>query len=181
MQKTVRLGTIKQWEGGRWISVYCRIEYKDGKLSISGVEGPLPSGNCLGSCGQIDMHLRAEQSKIKLAPGWTRAKLAKFFEVWKKWHLNDMRAGTPEQMAELAKHDYSKSGNGSHYLWACDVLDKAGLLTVPNPTPAPQDAVSRQWPSTYKYGSAWLREEVPADVIEFLMGLPNSDRTPAWV
>jgi hypothetical protein len=28
---------------------------EDGRFSISGVIGPLPSGNALGGCGQIDM------------------------------------------------------------------------------------------------------------------------------
>lgn len=33
----------------------------------------------------------------------------------------------------------------------------------------------------YKYGSAWLKEEVPADVLEFLSSLPGSGKVPAWV
>jgi len=33
----------------------------------------------------------------------------------------------------------------------------------------------------YKYGSAWLREEVPQEVLDFLMSLPDTDKTPAWV
>jgi len=182
MNKVVRLGTVKRWEGGRSMSIYCEIRFTDDKLSISGVEGPLPSGNCLGACGQIDMHLRSEQASIKLAPGWTRGKLARFFEVWERWHLNDLRAGTPEQMAELErrKAEYTDRST-SHYEWACKVLAEAGLLEVPNPIPAPQDDVSREWPKMYRYGTAWLREEVPQDVLTFLASLPDTDRTPAWV
>ena len=33
----------------------------------------------------------------------------------------------------------------------------------------------------YKYGSAWLYEEVPDDVIEWLFSLPPAAREPAWV
>ena len=33
----------------------------------------------------------------------------------------------------------------------------------------------------YKYGSAWLKEDVPEDVITFLESLPDSTLTPAWV
>ena len=33
----------------------------------------------------------------------------------------------------------------------------------------------------YAYGSQWLREEVPADVLAFLAALPESALTPAWV
>lgn len=33
----------------------------------------------------------------------------------------------------------------------------------------------------YRYGSAWLREDVPQSVIEWLQGLPETDLKPAWV
>lgn len=33
----------------------------------------------------------------------------------------------------------------------------------------------------YKYGSQWLREEVPADVLAWLAALPETDIKPAWV
>lgn len=33
----------------------------------------------------------------------------------------------------------------------------------------------------YKYGTAWKREEVPQDVIEWLFSLPKSKVAPAWV
>ena len=174
MNKVVRIGTGKTY-GGRGYSIFCKVEYKDGKLSISGVEGPTASGNALGACGQIDMHLRSEQHNIKLAPGWTRAKLAKFFEVWEQWHLNDMKAGTPVQEAYLKEHaaEYEAfkakaSKYVSHYEWATDALNKAGL----NPAPDKPG---------YAYGSAWLSTEVPSDVIEFLEALPDTDKQPAWV
>lgn len=33
----------------------------------------------------------------------------------------------------------------------------------------------------YKYGNAWLYEEVPASIVAYLTELPETDRTPAWV
>jgi len=33
----------------------------------------------------------------------------------------------------------------------------------------------------YKYGSEWKKEAVPADVLEFLRALPDTDVKPAWV
>ena len=33
----------------------------------------------------------------------------------------------------------------------------------------------------YKYGTSWLREEVPEDVLQFLYSLPNTTKQPAWV
>jgi len=32
-----------------------------------------------------------------------------------------------------------------------------------------------------RLGSAWLTEQVPDQVLEFLRSLPDTDRTPAWV
>jgi hypothetical protein len=32
----------------------------------------------------------------------------------------------------------------------------------------------------YKYGSAWLKEEVPAEVIDWLFALPDSDERCVW-
>ena len=90
--KVVRLGEIE-----RIGSVFCKIECGDGRLSITGVEGPLTNGDARGACGQINMHLAANQEKIACAPGWDAAKLARFFAVWDRYHLNDMKAGSAVQ------------------------------------------------------------------------------------
>lgn len=34
---------------------------------------------------------------------------------------------------------------------------------------------------SYKYGTAWLHEDVPTGVLEWLQALPDTDITPAWV
>lgn len=162
-KKVVRLGTTPT--GRLRSSVYCRIEYnRDGEknLSISGVEGPLPSGNARGASGQIVMGLKAEE--ITPAPGWDTALIQKFLDVWNKWHLNNMQAGTPTQMAELKKNKFP-GYPVSHYDWAKETLTKAGL----------------QPDNGYSYGSKWLRVEVPEDVVEFLKSLPATDKEPAWV
>lgn len=33
----------------------------------------------------------------------------------------------------------------------------------------------------YKYGTAWQKEEVPQEVIDWLFALPDTKKTPAWV
>lgn len=33
----------------------------------------------------------------------------------------------------------------------------------------------------YELGSAWLRKDVPKDVLDWLRGLPDTDKEPAWV
>jgi hypothetical protein len=93
------------WQKPSWSKtsyrVFCKIEYKDGRLSITGVEGPNKFGNCQGGCGQINP-VEVE----RLAYGWSRDLLRRFNEAWDKWHLNNMHAGCTHQ-DELG-WDYSK-------------------------------------------------------------------------
>lgn len=148
LKKVVRLGTVSL--GKKNGSVYCSIKYVDGKLSITGVEGPLPSGNALGSCGQIEMHLKASSFKT-YAEGWTYASVNKFLDVWRTWHLNDMKAGCEHQRL---------------YGWEKDGYDKHP--SEPCPT------------CGYKFGTAWNRVDVPNDVLAWLEALPETDKQPAW-
>lgn len=161
MDKTIRIGT------GPYGSTFCRIEFNDGKLSITGVEGPKRNGNARGSCGQIIM---GEWEFTSYAPGWNPELVARFREVWNRWHRNDMRAGSPAQRAYLEAHPITDRAH--HYEQTRDSLRAAGL----NPDPG-----YTHNGKPYSYGSAWLREEVPAGVIAFLESLPDTDITPAWV
>ena len=52
LDKILRLGTNKT-QGGRYYSVYAHVRILHCELHISGVEGPLPSGGAIGSCGQL--------------------------------------------------------------------------------------------------------------------------------
>lgn len=157
LNKVVRVG--KGPDG----NVFCNIKFADGKLSITGVIGPKSDGNCKGSCGQIDM---SEWDITKYAPGWTRELEQQFRTVWGEWHLNDLQAGSPAQTA------YLKANPEKSYDKACEALTAAGL----NPDPG---YLHNGKP--YKYGNAWLGVGVPADVLDFLAALPETDIQPAWV
>jgi len=178
--KVCRLGTVTVGRNDR-VNVFVRIEYKGGRLSICGTEGPYPSGNCAGATGQIDTLLKPSSFNT-CAPGWSTETIDKFLRAWERWHLNDMVAGTPRQMRFIRKrqkeanaksslhreapHAYaSRMGFQSYYDMECCWLADARILVDKG----------------YSFGSAWLREEVPADVLEWLRGLPDSDVVPAWV
>ena len=88
--KILKLGTNKT-DGGRFYTVYSRIKIVDDKLSITGVEGPLSSGNALGSCGQIELNIE------NLASDWTPEMLSTFRYVWNKYHLNHMNSECEHQ------------------------------------------------------------------------------------
>ena len=198
MAKIIRIGTIKQ--GGRRASIYCKIEYTPrteprnklvelivramyknmGRLSITGVVGPLSSGNCLGGCGQINTTLYEARHDIRHAPGWNFAKVRKFLQCWERWHLNDMRAGCEHQReaewsdrridpSELPKSSANRDERGIMAMWVRPDEHADGLLTKPCPI------------CGYKYGTSWFTEAIPQTVLDFLNSLPDADRSPAWI
>lgn len=254
-KKVLRIGRIKPDWTKVAFSVFVKIVYKDGRLSLTGVEGPLASGNCRGGCGQIDVefwHRNSEYNDKRMAdpvrirafaPGWTEDKWQRLLDIWHDWHLNDMRARCEHQTGP--EWDTGKQLEVYTYSWGpryhelrrqvAEGLDpaeasvKAALLAEVNkefdrlglhgrrtgPGPAwgeeadrllaggyieksarpetkgagwmypyehPEGLLCKPCPVCgYKYGSACRRVDVPEDVLEFLAGLPDADRAPAWV
>lgn len=166
-EKVIRIGTIL--EGNRHASVFCKIEYAHERLSITGVVGPLPSGNALGACGQINPSEHEFQS---FAEGWNEQMVEMLKTIWDQYHLNDLVAGSPAQELYLDNNPINDRLN--HYDIAVERLTAAGL----NPDPNHQNPMTGE---PYRYGSAWLRKEVPEWALEWLNNLPDTDRQPAWV
>lgn len=176
MDKVIQPGMTKE---GR---VFCRIEFKDGNLSLTGVIGPKANGNSTGSCGQIQDSL--DELRIYY-PGWSPGLTAQLKAVWDRWHLNDMKPGCPHQYAEgwgELRIDANKPLNsyGLHHPgqtspswnmlgWVSHREYPLGLLGKPCTT------------CGYRYGTAWLKEEVPSEVLAFLKSLPNAQEAPAWI
>lgn len=97
--------------------IFCNVNFKDGRLSIHGVIGPLKNGNCSGSCGQIYDEIRNNLDNIEYAEKWDKVRAFEFVEMWKRWHLNDFHAGC-EHQREYEKEEYSK-----HEGYRCDVCN----------------------------------------------------------
>lgn len=144
MQKILFLG--QQKENNKDLKVFCKIEFKNGNLSISGVIEPKQNGDAGGSCGQIYDELK--NPFMSYGNGWDREKVDDFVAIWKKWHLNDMQAGCEHQRI---------------FDWGNDKVKK--------PCPI----------CGYKYGTAWLKEDLPDWVVSYLEALPESELKPAWI
>lgn len=151
-KKTVRIGHTT--ETG---STFVTINFDGKRLSLQGVEGPYANGNCKGGCGQIVDSI--VPGVLHFAEGWDRDMLARLIDIWHDWHLNDMRAGNPQQIAWLKANPVSHAYPVSHYEAASAALDAAGLN-----------------PHGDRYGSKWHHVDVPADVIEWLAALPEADK-----
>ena len=223
-------------------NAFVKIEYENKRLLLSGVVGPLSSGNCRGSAGQCVDEIRAGTP----TKGWTRETLDRFCDIWERWHLNDMRPEC-EHQRELGWPDMAKEQiTLYHYRLKFEALktqkdaESAALSALRkgemfNPTPEQAayaalpycldvyeslegtDAAGYYEPKKplhpgdsgftelkyrcwvrveeselgllckpcpvcgYKYGSAWMREEVPQDILDWLFNLPDTERRPAWV
>lgn len=73
--------------------------------------------------------------------------MVEIVRLWKLYHLNDMKAGDKEQ--EKAIKEYTKN-NSYDYEKVCEYLESKNLLVH----------------NGYRYGSAWLKEEIPQKDIE---------------
>jgi hypothetical protein len=243
MNKIVNPGTVNRSR------MFCKIKFEDSRLSISGVVGPRQSGNCSGGCGQI-----VDTPVDKFSKGWNQELLDKFYDVWHRWHLNDLRAGCEHQRAKwnpseqltwtefrlkssclwkgtwspasinglvreshpkilrLLEREYYGTRNvnfdtikrmvsiiHSHLLAGglfeeypeelrpfieafCEEVKKSEQAGWVRHEKHPRGLLCKPCDVCgYAYGSKWLHEDVPQDVLDFLAGLPETEVIPAWV
>lgn len=82
--------------------------------------------------------------------------LNRLAQIWERWHLNGMRAGTHEQNEFLRKNPIPRSLD--YYSDACRALRQNDLLEVKVPP------IEKWVPDgIYRYGRYWLVEELPND------------------
>ena len=79
------------------------------------------------------------------------------YEFWKKYHLNGMNAGTPEQ--EAAVNEWEAAGNSYDYIAACEMLKARGLYEVSLNENLVGTRKADGLP--YKYGHGWVIAEIP--------------------
>ena len=172
MKKHIHVGDTK------FGPLFVTIEWTDGRLSLSGVEGPKANGDATGSCGQITDTLN---ELVTLAPGYDEAMVKELARLWDRWHLNDMRAGCEHQRAERWDErpiDPAKPlrSYGRHF--EGQTHDSWNMLTWVTRKEHPQGLLGFPCPVCgYKYGSAWIKEEVPDAVIHWLFYLPAGGKT----
>jgi hypothetical protein len=107
-------------------------------------------------------HVKSTNGRSWLMGGQCVDEIAKHFQsnkktqrmaqIWERWHLNDMRAGCEHQRAEdWGKERVSETGKLS--CWVYPNEHPKGVLMKPCLV------------CGYKFGSAWLTEELPADIV----------------
>lgn len=161
--------------------IFVDVVYHDGKLSLTGVEGPLANGDARGSCGQLTIDPAAI---TEFAESWTVESAERLAEIWKRWHLNDMRPGCEHQRAEKWAErpiDPNKPTRAYGKHFEGQRTDSWNMLAWVTHAEHPEGLLSRPCGVCgYKYGSAWLREDVPTDVLEWLRSLPEASTPSPW-
>ncbi len=154
--KTIRPFTTPTHNGGA-VSVFCKIKLDaKGRLSITGVEGPKRNGDCYGGAGQIIMH---DWDILALAEGWTPEMVSQFRDTWERWHLNDMRAYSPEMraagwhekaLAPMLGYEFTRTREWSDAHRAAEkaAIEAARAGETFTPTPEQVDALSRPYSVT---------------------------------
>lgn len=117
------------------------------ELSISGVMlrkgGRLAVDSHWISAGQnLDELLRV----IKPARGWTLEEVRRIHELWSRWHLNGTKAGCRHQSVVWEKSRYGVRQPSLAETRPCAITG-------------------------YRYGSAWLVEPMPEDVLDEIRGI----------
>jgi len=122
-------------------------------------------------------HDPGEDTFTRWAPGMDQDRLNKLRALWKRWHLNTMRAGcahTSEVIYKQGKYGREVDYNGTP---ACPV--ELPVIDLETGQPATNcDGTPRTY--HYRYGSAWLTEPLPADFLDQLRAaLPAGYDLPA--
>lgn len=115
-------------------------------LSISG--GIYHNGNMVCG-GQIYDNL------LEFFPN--HSKIARLIQLWKRWHLNDLKAGTRSQNAFVLGYRAGQDSDKHEYDAICEALKKVDLYEDQG----------------YTYGSCWLFEPIPSEVIEEIKSLAD--------
>lgn len=153
MKKTFNFGKIDFYGRGRKINLVTvtaeLTEKENGKPQFS-VMGDIWNNThtdivCGGQC--LD-----EISKYIKHPTFKR-----IYKHWKLYHLNDMRAGTPDQ--ESAIKQWKESGNKYDYTAACEYLKSINLYEVEHEG------------KPYNYGHKWIYASIPEDDLQDIKNL----------
>lgn len=85
----------------------------------------------------------------------------KVYDWWKEYHLNDLKAGTREQ--ERAVKEWKEKGNRYDYTEVCEYLKSIDMYEVDF---YGYTLTKKYNGEKYRYGSDWIIELIPEDVVE---------------
>lgn len=176
MEKRTRisLGKVDGYENGRR-SCPAEIEMnlkecKPGKLEFTAsgkVWNPkktdiIMGGQCIDTLAEmVEKEYKEEVDFVK--------------EMWERYHLNGMHAGTPAQEALLkqaVRNGELSSYGANNYEETLSYLEKHGLLY--------DKSCEGKTEAGYKYGSSWLYEPIPEYDLKAIEEFMDTNVVPSW-
>ena len=141
--------------------------YRDGIFA-----GYTPTYTELSICGNIwnGRHtdiVRGGQCIDTIAEYIKTPLMQSIYSMWKKYHLNGMHAGTPEQ-ERYVKMYKAENGGKYDYVQCCEYLKRCGMYEV-NFTGKTVGRMYNNEP--YRYGCGWVVDDLPEWVINWAKGV----------
>jgi hypothetical protein len=174
MERTIKLGRCTtQGDNGSApgdVEVQIKLGHHEGKGAVLSICASVWQRNRrdMVAGGQMEDSLLSYIDE--LAPGVTRARIEYLLTIWRRWHLNDMRAGCEHQRAEKwdeRRIDASKPRNSYGKHFEGQRSDTWNMLAWVRPDEHPDGLLGKSCPTCgYRYGTAWLVETLPANVEE---------------
>lgn len=119
-----------------------------------------PKGHRPGAAGRrgepdsLGASRDAFRDVVRFVYGWDADRCRELADLGDRWHLNGMRAACAHQSVVWEDSDYGRRPS----------------LTLTEPCSL----------SGYRYGSAWLADPMPADVLSYFRAVAETGRPPAW-
>ena len=171
VKKTFNFGKIDYMNRGRKdCAVDVTVELREcGGEPVTDRNGKSTGEYCnayieFSASGRIWNHLHTDiysggQNLDEIAKHIKSPVFREIYGSWKRYHLNGMNAGTPEQ--EAAVKEWKEAGNKYDYSAACDMLKARGLYEVP--LTANLIGTRKADGQPYRYGSGVVIAEIPED------------------
>lgn len=174
-RKTIKFGKIDYLGHGRKncpVEVEIELRKRGGEETFRFVNGQreytgekTPEYYELAICGDIWNHVHTDiycggQCLDTIAEYVHSDLFKEIYELWKRYHLNGMRAGTPEQEEEKIK--WLADGHRYDYTEICEHLKEVGLYEVMFTGKTSSRTYNNE---PYRYGSGWVVEDLPEEVI----------------
>lgn len=154
----IQLGKVDATDNGiKDNAVDIQIKLEDGKFTASGSIWNRLKSDIIAGGQNLDEIAGLFPDNVTVA---------KIHTIWKKYHLNDMNAGTQLQEDWIAQQ--KESGNldqNPDYEIVCDALKAHGLYEV----------VHKGEP--YAYGSAWISQEIPDSIQDEIINIIKNNNS----
>lgn len=149
-----------------------KIDYNNSGKKINAVDIKLKfKDGCFAASAWIWNNIKTDiiaggQILDKILTYYPNNKLVKkIVDIWSQYNLNDLTPGSPKQMDYLKS--LTKPSDVEFYTWECEQLKKVDLLI---------DKSFLHNGRPYKYGSAWLKTEIPENIQQEIFSIINLNK-----